>query len=206
MNLVGKKFGKLTVLEFLGKTGHNNYWLCECECGTKKRVSEYKLTSGLTKSCGCYRKDLLSRRNKKHGLKNQNPRLYRIWLSMRNRCNNPNATKYFRYGARGIRICDEWNDYSNFYGWAIGNGYSSDLSIDRKDNDGNYTPENCQWTSSKEQARNRSTNRFLAVNGITKLIVEWAEITGLSDSTIRKRLSQGFSPEEAIKVNYGSLN
>jgi len=109
----------------------------------------------------------------KHGLKNKNPRLYRIWLSMRNRCNNPNATKYKRYGGRGICICEEWNDYSNFYKWAIENGYNSGLSIDRKNNDGNYTPENCQWSSEKEQARNRSDNRFLTVNGITKLIVEY---------------------------------
>lgn len=159
-DLTGNKFHRLTVLGFIRKDRHyNSYWLCRCDCGNETAVTAGRLRSGHTKSCGCYSiekaKETCIKRNTTHGLSEH--RLYNIWCNMKERCFNPNNPDYIKwYGSRGITICDEWkNSFQSFYDWAINNGYSDELSIDRKDVNGNYEPGNCRWATAKEQVKNQ---------------------------------------------------
>ena len=118
----------------------------------------------------------------RHGL-SHHP-LNAIWRSMRRRCNNPSSASYHRYGAKGIRVCEDWDNFETFYNWAISNGWADGLSIDRIDNSRGYSPDNCRFVTIRDQARNRTTNVFITVNGITKLQIDWAEFLGISYSTI----------------------
>ena len=126
-------------------------------------------------------------------------RLYRIWSNIKTRCFNKNDPHYPRWGARGIVVCDEWkNDFKAFYDWAMRNGYQDDLTIDRIDNDGNYTPLNCRWITGAEQSKNRRCVRFITYNGKTQTIPEWTKELGLGKETIRERLKRGWSDIESI--------
>ena len=137
-------------------------------CGSDFKAYTYNVVKGKTKSCGCYQKKRASETNKTHGL--IGARLYSIWTTMKNRVFNSNRKVYKDYGGRGISICDEWkNDFMSFYTWAMSNGYSDELSIDRIDNDENYTPENCKWTTQTIQNRNRriSKNNTSGYKGVS---------------------------------------
>lgn len=132
-----------------------------------------------------------------HGLRNS--RLYRIWTNIKTRCYNAKDPHYSRWGGRGIVMCDEWkDDFKSFYDWAMSNGYSDDLTIDRIDNDGNYEPSNCRWVTAKEQSKNKRNVRFITYNGKTQTIPEWTKELGLGKETIRERLKRGWSDEEAL--------
>ena len=127
-------------------------------CGTEFKTMLHNVKRGTTKSCGCYSKRRTSETHKTHGLRST--RLYSIWSNIKNRILNPKKERYLNYGGRGITICDEWkNDFMSFYNWAMENGYSDELSIDRIDNDGNYCPENCRWTTQTIQARNQRIHK-----------------------------------------------
>ena len=116
-------------------------------------------------------------------------RLYSIWTDMKTRCNNPKRAKYARYGARGIKVCDEWcNSFEAFYEWAMANGYADNLTIDRKDNDKGYSPENCRWITMEEQASNKSTNHLITHEGQTFTMAEWARITGIPRLVLKDRI------------------
>lgn len=126
-------------------------------------------------------------------------RLYRIWQYMRKRCTNQNAINYERYGGRGITVCPEWQeDFAAFRDWAVANGYRDNLSIDRKDNNGPYSPENCRWATAHEQGNNRRSTHLITYNGETHSIKQWSEITGIAESTIWNRLKAGATPEDAL--------
>ena len=131
------------------------YGLYRCGfCGTEFKASLWNIKIGDTKSCGCYKKRRVSETHKTHGLRST--RLYSIWADIKMRTLNPERKDYKDYGGRGITICDDWkNDFMSFYNWAMSKGYSDELSIDRIDVDGNYCPENCRWTTSTIQSRNR---------------------------------------------------
>ena len=129
------------------------------------------------------------------------PRLRSVWMNMIQRCHNPKHRQYRYYGGRGITVCDEWrNDYLCFREWALKNGYVQGLTIDRINNNDGYSPQNCRWTTHKEQNRNRRSNHNITLNGETKCLTEWAEINGLSVPTVRKRLKDGWSTEDALSV------
>lgn len=155
--LIGKRFGKLTVVEYLGGC----WWRCLCECGNEKITTTNRLKTGVSVSCGCMTYERRRNASIKHGYINH--RLYRLWSQAKQRCTNPNNDSYYNYGERGIQMCDEWaNDFLAFYEWAIANGYNEKLSLDRIDNNQGYSPSNCRWVTAKEQCRNRRNNRKVA--------------------------------------------
>lgn len=135
-----------------------------------------------------------------HGM--SKTRLYGIWCDMKRRCNNPKNKRYDRYGGRGIRVCEEWaNDFQAFHDWAMENGYTDALSIERKNVDGHYSPDNCTWITFAEQQRNTSRSRYVTAKGETKTIAEWAEITGIKPDVIKDRLNKlHWSEEDAVTI------
>lgn len=188
-NLIGQKFGRLTVIGMDDRCTRKTYWVCQCECGNIKSVRSDGLLSGATKSCGCMKKEADSinlRKGHKH--KMSGTRIYGIWQGMKGRVENPNDARYHRYGGRGIKICPEWkSDFQAFYDWAMSNGYDDNLTIDRIDNDGNYEPGNCRWATNKSQSNNRSTNINITIGHATKDLTEWCEIFELDYKTIAAR-------------------
>lgn len=197
-NLSGKKFGRLTAIKRIEDKiyGKRKFiqWLCVCDCDNHTEISVLadSLVSGNTTSCGCYQLEIQKRKdnkNIKHGLSRS--RIYNIYYKMIYRCNN--SKDYFD---RGISICEHWENkidgFENFYLWSINNGYSKNLSIDRIDNNGNYCPENCRWTTMKTQENNRRDNIFIEHDGITKTISQWAEYYDIPASTVFYRLYHGY--------------
>lgn len=203
-DLTGQKFTRLTVIRPAEKsrTGETR-WVCRCDCGKETIVQSNNLKSGLVKSCGCYRTDYLSEAHTKHGgAKRQGKRtkLYSIWIGMRRRCFDESSPSYPNYGGRGITICPEWkDDFSAFRSWAVKNGYKPNLSIDRIDNDGGYSPENCRWADARTQALNRRSNRHITFNGETHTAYEWDIILGFKRGTISRRVASfGWPIERAL--------
>lgn len=195
IDLTGKRFGKLKVISFDHMGGTRSYWNCACDCGGKRIVSSDHLKRGDTTDCGCYRKHIPN--VVKHRM--VGTRLYQIWSLMKERCFNRNRKEYKNYGGRGITVCEEWLDAKTFIDWALKNGYSDDLTLDRKDNDGNYCPDNCEWVSRGIQANNRRCNRFYTYNGETKTLTQWAKENGLTYAQVAKRIDKlGWPFERAI--------
>lgn len=155
----GMRFGKLTAIEPTQKRHHGKVvWLCKCDCGKSCMVMSTRLASGHTKSCGCYVHESTIARNTTHG--GSKSRLFSIWKSMKTRCLNPRRRDYKYYGGRGISICDAWQcDFAAFRDWAVTSGYRDDLTLDRIDPDGNYSPQNCRWATWHEQRINQRRER-----------------------------------------------
>lgn len=183
IDLTGQRFGRLTVLRSAGnsKSGHTTL-----------------LRSGATKSCGCLKHEYLVQSHTTHS--ETQTRLYNIWAKMRGRCARESDSGFENYGGRGITVCMEWQEsYEKFRDWALSHGYKDGLTIDRKDNNGPYSPENCRWADAKQQARNRRSNNVITFNGETRLAIEWDEILGFSRRTVSRRVkSRGWSVERAL--------
>lgn len=188
-----KKLGRRT-----NKTGPNkqSYGLFLCPYCSKE--VERPLRDGkICKSCGCAHDKLVGKANIKHG--DSKSRLHYIWNNMKQRCYNKNDNAYKHYGGRGIKVCNEWkNDYVKFRDWALENGYKDNLEIDRIDNDGNYEPDNCKWSTRKEQNRNTRQNKIITYKGETHCLTEWAEILGVDAGRLSYRLGYGWSVERAF--------
>lgn len=208
VNLKGQEFGRLIVLQRAENDKQGNaQWLCQCVCGNKKVVRGRALRTGRTKSCGCLlsesSKERMTRLSTKHGM--ASTKLYRVYLSMRERCEKPSCSEYYRYGGRGIRVCDEWkNDRNSFFEWALKNGYKEGLQIDREDNDGDYEPSNCRWVTQIENCNNTSRNVFIEHNGEIHTLSEWSRILKINRSTIYSRHRAGKTPAEILNKKKGS--
>lgn len=173
----------------------SRYWLCICECGSERTVFRSNLVTGRSKSCGCFNLEKV-KEGRKHGMAGS-PEA-KAWGAMKQRCLNPNNPKYASYGGRGITVCDRWREsFESFYE-DMGARPSPEHSIDRVDNDGPYSPENCRWATRTEQARNQGTNRPISFRGETLCLSEWAERTGLQYDTLKARLQYGWTVEDAL--------
>lgn len=195
-HLEGQKFGRWTILkkaEKHPKTG-SAMWLCRCECGTEKVVSELSLIKGQSKSCGCLHLDKLTTHNKAY------TRIYNIWGHMKDRCNREKSHAYKNYGGRGVKVCDEWADsFENFYDWAMNNGYEDNLTLDRIDVNGNYEPANCRFITMKEQNRNKRNCKIITYKNEKHCISEWAEIYNIDRKKLEKDIRKGLSLEEVLR-------
>jgi hypothetical protein len=193
-DLTGQRFGNLTAIRYVGDIKSGKYvrhlWECQCDCGNIDIVRDNNLITGTVKSCGCQKKENISKATTKHGFAkpNKEERLYRIWKGMKRRCNSKNDKRYDRYGGRGIKVCEEWdNDYVAFRNWAYANGYDDtapqgECTIDRIDNDGDYCPENCRWADKLTQMNNTSKNRYIEFNGEKMTISQFARVMNISPS------------------------
>lgn len=179
---------------FNENTINANHWFFKCSCG--KVFSEFpsRILSGHKKSCGCKR----NAGKFVHGLNGNE--FYHTWYAMMQRCYNPTHHNYKNYGARGICVCEEWHSLENFIKWAestVGRKQYG-LTVDRIDNNGNYCPQNCKWSTFQEQRRNSRQNRFIEYNGETKCLTEWAQEIGISKETLGGRLKAGWSIDKAL--------
>lgn len=194
---IGKKYNSLTIIDVvqkeIGAKNRNNF-IVRCDCGKIKQYRISKILHNEICTCGCQGKN----RATNHGFGHTH--LYAVWNSMRKRCGNPKSAKYNIYGGRGIKVCDEWNNnFLVFREWALSNGYKEGLSIDRIDNNGNYEPNNCRWTTLTEQARNRRNTKYITYKGQTKSLAEWCEILKLPPSTIGWRIRKWKDIERAFE-------
>lgn len=190
IDLVGNKFGKLTVLRQYGSKNGKRFWMCLCDCGNTSIVSTNQLTSGHTKSCGC---SVGRPCGKSPGWKGTI--VYSRWQAMKKRCYQVGTAGFENYGGRGIKVCDEWKDNpSAFCEWALANGFSEELTLDRIDVNGDYSPENCRWVTRTEQARNKRNNRLIEHNGEKITVAEYCEKTGVNSGTVSWRLNRSKMP------------
>lgn len=198
-DLTGQRSGRLTVLRISHKDKRSaKYWLCSCECGKQIKIHYSSLKSGRSKSCGCWNKELMAKRNYQHGM-SKTP-MHNTWSSMIQRCSDKKSPSYPRYGGRGIEVCDRWRKSFKLFLADMGDRPNKAYSLERKDNNGNYSPGNCIWGTAKQQSRNRRSNRYLTYKGETKLLVEWAEALGMNINRISTRLHRGWSVERALST------
>lgn len=203
LDLTGQRFGRWTALYDTGRktVGGNHYWMCKCDCGTTKEVDSGQLRIGGSKSCGCHRRDRMSKLNLKHG--GRKDRLYLVWMDMRRRCNDPKNENYFRYGGRGIKVDEAFNEYADFKAWAYANGYDDtakhgDCTIDRIDVNGNYSPDNCRWVNLVVQANNRRSNAIITYNGKSMTRSQWEKELGFKKGTLAWRINAGWTVERML--------
>ncbi|TXH19065.1 MAG: hypothetical protein E6R03_01130 [Hyphomicrobiaceae bacterium] len=187
INLEGLRFGKWLVIS----NGQSNkkgkvLWKCKCDCGTERLVSGGNLRQGLSSSCGC----TIVENNTKHGL-HKHP-VYPVWQAMIQRCTNPNSQNFHRYGGRGIGVSDRWKGDQGFPNFLsdMGERPTKNHTIERRNNNEGYCPENCSWETRNAQYYNRSTNSRLTLNGETLTITEWAAKIGISPPNIYARLNK----------------
>lgn len=197
-DITGHRFGRLVAIEYLG----HSKWKCLCDCGNEHITAYNALNKGMTLSCGCYHREVCSNKpahNRTHNMKDTPE--FNIWSMMKNRCTNPNCNRHQFYKDKGIKVCDRWlgpNGFQNFIldmGMRPGPSYS----IDRIDNDGDYTPENCRWATKKEQSNNQSRNLIVNYNGREQTLALWCDELGLNYKRTWRRLKLGWSPARAFE-------
>lgn len=193
--LIGQKRNYLTLVDYY-REHKRTYAVCKCDCGNMSTPTMQSFLNGHSKSCGCYFKKVQRERFLTHNM--HKTRIYRIFHSMHDRCENPNINTFKHYGARGIKVCDEWSTFEGFRDWAFSNGYTDELSIDRIDVNGDYTPENCRWTTTRVQSLNKTNTRYLTHNGITKTLVEWGEQSVCGVQAFRGRIGAGWDMDRAL--------
>lgn len=210
---IDDKYNRLTIV----KMGHimcgiktpkkQKACICKCECGNY--VGPIRLASllnGDSMSCGCYQRELHSKqmkeRNFKHGSaqRGKQEHLYILWGAMKDRATNYNRRDAKHYASKGITLYEDWNNYETFKEWALNNGYSEGMSIDRIDNSKGYCPENCHWIPLKEQNKNKTTNRIITIDGKSQILSDWCRELNLNRNLVSSRLSRGWSERRALEL------
>lgn len=192
----GEVVGKITAVRPVGKKGHNVVFECLCQCGRSFTALASNIISGNTKSCGCHRRAVSSAKARKHGL--SDAALYGLWSNMMRRCYDEKNEAFKNYGARGILVCERWHNFANFY--ADMGERPKGKSLERKNNSEGYSPENCAWVTRQEQARNTRANVRIVINGESRLLVEWAELSNLPIGVIWARKNRlNWKDEELLR-------
>lgn len=205
---IGERFGRLTVLSFVGSRHMWNtsvrLWLCACECGATVEVAQKQLTQGSTKSCGCLKKTIgeLNRTHGEGGRGHVTPE-YNAWMLMRRRCNAPSPAERDNYKGRGIMVCERWSSYEVFLA-DVGRRPTPRHSLDRINNDGNYEPGNVRWATRVEQAANKRNTKLIEFSGERHVAAEWGRITGIPGTAISRRLRAGWEVEKALTQPFRS--
>ncbi len=193
----GERFHNLTALHPDPSCGTK--WVFRCDCGVEKSISKSKVVSGQTVTCGSceYHSKHLAKAKTTHG--GAYTRFYELYKGMIKRCYYEKAINYHQYGGRGIYVCDEWrHDFQAFREWSESHGWREGLTLDRIDNDGPYSPDNCRWVDEVVQGNNRSTNKILEFRGESKTASQWADKLGIPRKTLYERLRRGWSTEDAL--------
>lgn len=202
-DITGHRFERLVAIGYVGRNTHDQaMWLCLCDCGNYVTVAGYNLNTGNSNSCGCYKSERVSVsaaiRNKTHGMKGAPE--YKVWCSMLNRCNHANDHAFANYGARGVKVCERWRKFENFFA-DMGHRPTPNHSLDRIDNDGNYELSNCRWATLEQQQNNRRVNRRFTYNGETHTIAEWSRIVDINYYTLWSRLcDRNWTTEDALTL------
>lgn len=193
-DLTGKRFGRLTVMAYAGTSGNgrSKRWVVRCDCGTEKVMFAVAFLYQYTISCGCYRKTKFLR----HGASDTVE--HNAWMEIKRRCYDPRRRSYYLYGGRGISMCDEWRNSFEAFFRDMGLKPTKDHSIERRDVNGHYCPENCYWATRIEQANNTRTNHRLEYGGETHTMAEWSRLTGINVYRISERINSGWSAERAL--------
>lgn len=202
-DLSGRRFGRLTAVRRIGTASNRvAIWEAVCDCGNVTSTKSAYLVSGETKSCGCLKRELavaMGSSSKTHGHARDGARssTYAIWSTMKARCMNPASADFQRYGGRGITVCARWAESFENFLQDMGERPEG-KSLDRIDGNGNYEPSNCRWATNKEQARNHSLNRIVTVDGESKCVAEWSDLSGVKRAAIYRRLASGWEPSRAV--------
>jgi hypothetical protein len=194
----GQRFGRLLVIERVPAKPRKVNFLCQCDCGKTAIVDSHHLKIGKTKSCGCWNTDCRIKYDHSR-LVRKTPE-YIAYHSMIQRCYKEGSQNWPRYGARGIGVCERWRKGFEFFYADMGNRPSKKHSLDRIDNDGDYSPENCRWATSHVQMNNIRANHWLTCDGISLTIMQWSRVYGVAETTIHTRLRKGWPEEAAIKL------
>ena len=211
IDYTGQKFGRLTFVGYIGRKKNKSTWLLRCDCGKEFEKPAREIVSGNTSSCGCMAKELRLKRFTRHGM-HKTP-LYQKYQDMIRRCYNPDTVRYECYGAKGVKVCKEWlkenNGFENFKSWAFENGYKEYdpnktarkdvLTLDRIDNNGDYSPENCRWAKFKVQENNKSNNVYMWYKGTRYSLKELSERFDISYSIVQRKYHKGLSAEEIVQ-------
>lgn len=199
VDILNRKFGRLTIVERVKSRKDNRLCLCRCDCGNEKIFWTANVISGRTQSCGCLNSEIITKRNFKHGHGGHGKarsREYQAWSNMLTRCTNPNSTAWHNYGGRGIAVSDELADFSRFL--AVLGPCPDGYELDRINNDGHYERGNVRWADLKTQANNKRCSRPVVFNGKCQTLAEWSIETGIGEGTIRYRLHHGWTIDQAL--------
>lgn len=188
-NLTGRSFGSLTAIRLGESTGNGARWICQCKCGNEKELRSSDLVEGKINSCGCEHGKRISSAFKTHGM--THTRTYSIWTNMKSRCRT-----HLDYAGRGIKVCDEWLKFDNFF---ADMGVCPDgMSLDRIDVNGNYEKSNCRWATHQQQMNNTRANVWLEHDGKRLTLTQWATEIGVKPKTLRSRIRYGFTMENIL--------
>ena len=192
LDLTGRVFGRLTVIEPAPDKKNKTRWICKCKCGETIAVYSNSLIQQNTRSCGCLHIDTITTHR---GI---NLPEYRIWAAMKSRCYGKSNSRYNCYGGRGIKVCNRWlNSFENFF-LDMGARPSQEYSIDRIDNNLDYSPDNCRWATAEMQSNNKRTVEILSIDGKSQSRAQWARQAGIASNTIKRRIENGLSVKDAI--------